>query len=246
LPAIGKAIKPRPRIANGGTAAPRGVAVGPARSFGGGPQRFKPKGQSPNTEYLKSQRQGGGAPTPGSTPASTPLPWDGAYEGAAGNANLRYQNSLTALGAQRSALQQDYGLDPGFNDLKANPYSRAAALEQAYRRNQRGSGTSLAAAGQLYSGASQNAETYNREHNAQDRDALEKVYRAALQDLTNQEVEAGDRRNAELSEAGWRRVEGASSAPLEPAPVPGGKTKPKKAKAGISNNKSLGKKKRKR
>lgn len=211
MPALAKAIKAKPRVANGGTTAPRsaagGIGVYNNRNLSG----VAGLGQAKKVPVSQAAIPGAAAP-----PAATPTPWDSAYEQSTAGAQNRYVDTINNLGVKKLATEQEYGVDPGYNDYKANPYSRAAALEDAYQRSQRASANSLASSGQGYSGASQNAETYNREHDAQERDALEKAYRSALQQYGNEEAEAGDRKNEEDSAASWKRIENASGAELEP------------------------------
>jgi len=113
-------------------------------------------------------------------------------------------------------------LEPGFNDYNANPYSRASLLEKSYQRANRAAGTSLASAGQLYSGSSQNAETYNREHSAQERSSLEGLYRQALQQNMDEGTAAFNQRQDEVNAALWKSIENASRAELEPEESPAG------------------------
>lgn len=61
---------------------------------------------------------------------------------------------------QQGNLDQDYGFGAGG---AANPYSRAALLQESFRRSQRGTTNSYASQGQLYSGA------YNRMQNENQR-----------------------------------------------------------------------------
>lgn len=226
---MAKAIATKPRAANGGIAAPKSAAKGPTSGLGGnkayptGPnfgQAFK----NLQTGYQgKPQTPAPAAAAPAATPAPyTGTPWDSAEQLSVAGANAKYNNALLNSGYKKTAYEQEYGLDPGFNDYKANPYSRAALLEKTYQRSQRASGNSLAAGGQLYSGASQNAETYNREHNSQERNALESTYRKALQGVNEEEAGALNTREEEKAAAKWKAVEAASNAELEPDASPAG------------------------
>lgn len=238
------AVAPR-QPSSGGVAAPPRTANSNSTGIGANrpaPGSGRGVGNNRPAPAVKSQP---GASTPG---PYKPTPWDAQYESSVSNSNTKYNNALISLGLKKTALQQDYGIDPGFNDYKANPYSRAALLEQSYRRANRASANSLASAGQLYSGASQNAESYNREDNARSRDELERLYRSALQQNSDEVLAAGDQRSGEISDAGWKRVEAAQNAPLEPVAPPTAQSAKTKGgvKYGISNNKSLGKKKGKK
>jgi hypothetical protein len=149
------------------------------------------------------------------------MPWDSAYEASASAARAKYQNALAALGYNRTSLQQDYGLDAGFNDYKANPYSRAAELQNSYERANRASQTSMGAAGHLYSGSTQNQLTYNAVSKDRGYNDLRTAYQNALQEIRNKELGAGDEMNEALANAMWQRVEAAQSQPLDPTVVAG-------------------------
>ena len=205
MPRLARAVqtKPRTALASRTAARPAGPAVGPAR-----PAVAKPRPAM--------------TPAPGAvSPASTPMPWDSAYETNVSAARAKYNNALAALGYNRQAVQQDYGLDAGFNDYKANPYSRAALLEGTFQKANRASQTSLGEAGQLYSGALQNQLGYNRSAHDQDMNSLRSAYQNALQEIRNKELASADDLGEAIGEAGWRRVEAAEREPLDPSSVAG-------------------------
>lgn len=104
----------------------------------------------------------------------------------------------------------------------------------------------MAAAGQLYAGATSNALDSNRQFDAQERDSLEKSYRNKLQELSDEEAAAKANEAGELDEAGWKRLEQAGQAPLDSSTAPeAGKKKasPKKTviREAVANARSLGK-----
>jgi hypothetical protein len=94
---------------------------------------------------------------------------DAAYLGQVAANNRPYETGLAQLPGNLQALGSQYGYsysqDPS-NPLSvsvggvdtSNPYSRAALLQRSYDNTKRGNTTSLAARGQLYSGALQNAQ----------------------------------------------------------------------------------------
>lgn len=208
-----------PRSTNGGISAPKSAAKGPNISQNKAYPPYwgenKPWGEAAQKttgmDEIYTKPPASSAATPS---AATPRPWDAAYLSSENTANTKYNNSILGLDAKKLGVEQDYGLDAGFNDYKANPYSRAALLEQTYQRANRAAGNSLAAAGQLYSGASQNAETYNREHNGQERNALESLYRQSLQQNSDERTAALNEREAEKNAALWKSIELASNADL--------------------------------
>lgn len=99
---------------------------------------------------------------PGFTPAppppavAQPQPVDTAFEQAklTANRNVALSNSETAY--QTGNLNFDYGYNPDGTINTANPYSRAALYQLQYENQARGTTNSLAAQGQLYSGALEN------------------------------------------------------------------------------------------
>lgn len=226
---MAKVAVTQPRAANGGVTAPKTAAKGPTTGIGNNTSinpahpNYVPAVPKPQPSPAIS------APPPG-VPYSA-APWDSAEQLSDAGADAKYNNALLNAGYKKTAYETEYGLDPGFNDFKANPYSRAALLEQSFQRANRASGNSLAASGQLYSGASQNAETYNREHDAQERNALEGTYRKALQGVNEEEAGALSTREEEKAAAKWKAVEAAGAAELEPTTAPG-KTNPYAEQAG--------------
>jgi len=215
-----KAIQPRSM--NGGITAPKSAAKGPTIGLGNN-NTINPN--HPN--YVprpapKPTQMPAAAPAPASPKPYSSAPWDAAEQLSDAGADAKYNNALLNARYKKTAYGQEYGLDPGYNDYKANPYSRAALLEQTFQRANRASGNSLAAGGQLYSGASQNAETYNREHKGQETNALEGSYRKSLQGVNEEEAGALTNREEEKANAKWKAIEAASAAELEPDTAPGG------------------------
>lgn len=80
----------------------------------------------------------------------------------------------------RGRVENDYGLGAD----ASNPYSRAKLLEQSYQQNQRGTDSSYANAGQLYSGAYQSAKNYDARNYAIGQDRLQREYQGAKDQIT--------------------------------------------------------------
>lgn len=74
-----------------------------------------------------------------------------------GNAQYTYLTGDPATGTT-GRLGQEYGFDATGNIDPNNPYSRAALLQESYKRARTGNTNSYAASGHLYSGALQNAQ----------------------------------------------------------------------------------------
>jgi hypothetical protein len=135
-----------------------------------------------------------GSPEPDATPA---VP-DQAYIGQTAANQLGYANVLNQLPGllNRASAEYGYKVDytPGSGDVNdpggqgsysiggvdpSNPNSRAALLQRSYENQQRGNTNSLAARGQLYSGALQNAQ----DTSAHDYQANEAGNQRSFQDL---------------------------------------------------------------
>lgn len=245
--AIAQAVKAQPRVATGGTSAPKAAA--------GGPGVFNRHPARPGASLGQNQPLAPKPPTAGTALAAppspyTPTPWDSQYELSSAAARQKYANTVGGLGLQKTATEQDFGISPGYNDYQANPWSRMALLEQQYQKANRGTTNSMAAAGQLYAGATSNALDSNRQFDAQERDSLEKTYRNKLQELSDQEAAAKANEGAELNEAGWKRLEAAERAPLDSSTAPEAAAtrssgSRKVVREAVSNARSLGRGRRK-
>jgi hypothetical protein len=163
----------------------------------------------------------GGAAKP---PAPAGLPVDPFYDAAVGGANRNFAAELAQAQYQRGQLGQAYGLgvDPTGNVFEdvSNPYSRAATLQQLYDQSKRGSSTSMAAQGQLYSGAFQNAQNDLAQSHGRSRDAMIREFMAARDALTGRELGAGNARQDALAQAGSDAVMRAVANRPDPLSVP--------------------------
>lgn len=86
-----------------------------------------------------------------------PLPWDNIAEGQVATAQKTAADTRTQIAANRALGLREFGLDPGYNDPKANPYSQAAILQHNHESNARG--INVTAGQALYSGQTGNAQT---------------------------------------------------------------------------------------
>lgn len=112
--------------------------------------------------------------------AATALPPDPMFlaQQAAAQRTLALGNAWDTYA--RGRIENEYGLG---SDV-SNPYSRARLLEQDYQTGQRGTALDYANAGQLYSGASQNATDYNANKYSQNYDALKRSYQSQKDAIT--------------------------------------------------------------
>lgn len=166
------------------------------------------------------------APTAAPPPAVAPqgLPVDPFYDAAAGNANRNLSTTLAGLQYQRGQLGSTYGFgtDASGNvfDDPSNPYSRAAVMKKSYDDRKLGTTTSMAAQGQLYSGALQNAQNENARQNDMGRDSLIRQFMAAQQQIRQGELQAQGTYQDQLGQAGSDRLLRALAARPDPASVP--------------------------
>jgi hypothetical protein len=126
-------------------------------------------------------------------PAAAP-PFDPAYESGTAAAQAQYGNTLAGIQYQEGRARQQYGFDD-----PSNPFNLAAMLQRNYQQGQRGTSTSMAARGQLYSGALQrNLDEgtfgYNRSY-----DALRRQYDDLMQGYQFQRTQADVDREAAVA-----------------------------------------------
>lgn len=167
------------------------------------------------------------APTPaGPAPQAGPqaLPVDPLYDAAAGSANRGLSTTLAGLQYQRGQLGSTYGLGQDasgnvFDDV-SNPYSRAAVMKKTYDDRKLGTTTGMAAQGQLYSGALQNAQNENARQNDMGRDSLIRQFMAAQQQIRQGELQAQGTYQDQLGQAGSERLMRALAMRPDPATVP--------------------------
>lgn len=196
----------------------------PVRRTGVGPG--KPVGNGATT--------GTSNPITGATSpySPAPTPWNSAAEQIVAGARRNYLNSQSNFDLAEQEAKADYGLDQGFNDYKANPYSRAALLEQSYRDANRG--TVNTSGLRLYSGSTSNALAGNRSTRDLSYNNLANTYREALGEITKGRTEAAERRAEEEREAEWKRIMAAEESEPDAEAAPPGpanaKKKPKSSK----------------
>ena len=122
-----------------------------------------------------------------------------------GTAQDRLNQTNIGLDDQERQLGVSYGLGKYGGSFANNPYSRAALLQRSYDQNQRRTINSMAAAGQLYSGATQGSANFNRFNYGQSSDALQKDYGARTGQIGVQRQSAQDQfgrtREAAMSQA---------------------------------------------
>jgi hypothetical protein len=129
----------------------------------------------------------------------TALPWDNIAEGQVATAQKTGIDTKTQIAANRALGLSEFGLDPGYDDPKANPYSQAAILQHNHESNARG--INVTAGQALYSGQTGNAQTIEQGRTNQ-----------AHQGLVNEENQAKARWLGEEKAAEHREEEEINSA----------------------------------
>jgi hypothetical protein len=167
-----------------------------------------------------------GRPTPKPKPKPKPIPTppqqnkpprspykDEQYFRTISGEDRNRQSTLNNLIAQEGQAKIGYGFD---TDIATNPYSRAALLQKNYDTAQKGTMNSMAAGGQLYSGAHNNARAGNRSNYDANYDSLRKGYDAELARIRDGRQEADDAFRMATEAAGRSAVDRAA----KPRPGP--------------------------
>lgn len=217
---VAQAIQARRPGRSGGTTAPRSAAKGP-RLGQNHPAHGRIGLGGAKPVAGPGVIAGGGAGGGAAPVAYKPTPWNSKAEEIVNAARRGYLGSQTNFDLAEQEAKQDYGLDQGFNDYKANPYSRAALLEQSYQNANRG--TMNSAGLQLYSGSTSNALGSNRSTLDLNRNNLANSYREALGEITAGRTKAAEEKAEKERQAEWERIEAAEAQePEGEASPPGG------------------------
>jgi hypothetical protein len=156
------------------------------RRYGSAPRRSAPAPPAPAAPAAPAD------PAAPQQPASpTALPSDATYQARVGHIQTSLGNTQADLAADENRLRVRFGIDDA-----SDPFSRARQLEEQYSNQRRGTLNSMAAAGQLYSGALQNAQNYNRRNFEVSQHAMRQEYDDLMADLIRR------RRDAALSAQG--------------------------------------------
>jgi hypothetical protein len=160
-----------------------GITVNPQR--GTARTARPPKPRSPAVRDVGTPQYGAAQPSTPVAPATPPVgtvygqpqpqPFDTTYENQTALNRRNLDQTGVDLDQQQSGLRRAYGFDDA-----SDPFSRMALLRQAYENRARGAGNAMAARGQLYSGAYQNAQDQTALGFEQDTDATRKAYNEAL------------------------------------------------------------------
>jgi hypothetical protein len=169
------------------------------------------------------------APTAAPTAPSAPkfdinnLPVDPVFDQSVGALGRTRDDTIAGLEGQKTSTLADYGYSATYNPDGSvasltvdpnNPFSRAAQLKKSYDQAKTGTGNSLAAQGQLYSGALANAQNANDTGYSQGQNTLEKSLGSILAGIIGGERTARSDFETGKGTAFGDRVTRAGSNPL--------------------------------
>ena len=131
--------------------------------------------------------QGHGTPGTPQAPSGPQMPaptYDSSFWNEVAGNEAYYQTGMAGIGLSRSRLGFDTGFGANGQVDLSNPYSQAMMLQRSWEQGQRGTQNSMAAAGQLYSGARKNAITEGNFQYERNRSNLQTSAQRGYEDLT--------------------------------------------------------------
>lgn len=194
----------------------------------------KPRVMSPTEE--EARRKPPGTPSALGAGNGTALPWDSAAEGKTANASLQFKGTAEQIAANKDIGLREFGLDPGYNDWKNNPYSQAAILQHNHESNE--AGLKVTAGQALYSGQTGNAQGIEAGRRNQAFVGLGNEEARAKSRWTGEEQEAAARLRQEQQEAQEDAIKRALEAEQPDVPLPGGGGTPNQQGGGKVKKKS--------
>lgn len=157
-------------------------------------------------QYLQGQKH---APDP-------TLPFDAQYESTVAGLNRDRDVAAGQAGYQQQRIQSAYG----FDNPAANPYSRAAMLQRSFNQNNAQTMNSMAARGQLYSGATQTQMDTNVRDFGQAWDTARTDYEDQLRGISDDMLGAANDYTSGLAKAEADRLARALEIDVDPAEAP--------------------------
>lgn len=139
---------------------------------------------------------GGGVAAAPAAPAYSVsnLPPDASYDAALAQLQRQRDQNLAGIAGARFRGLNDYGFTEGPGGAIAydpnNPFSKAALLKKSFDTNRRATGQNMAAGGQLYAGAFQNAQDLVNRNQLQAEDAQSKALIGFLAQNTQQQAQS--------------------------------------------------------
>ena len=123
------------------------------------------------------------APPPIAAPPVQPQ--DPVSEAKKSNLTRSYNDTSAAIDYDEGRVKREYGFDDA-----SNPFSRARLLQQSFENRQRATTNTLAARGQLYSGALVNQKAIDQRGYDTSYDQLRTGYQDALQSILQRRTQA--------------------------------------------------------
>jgi hypothetical protein len=153
-----------------------------------------------------------GAGPYGGPPSATQLPWNASSETQQGFANRNYNDEMASLNQQDFAVRSDFGFDQEFAN---NPLTRANLLKKSYDQARTGAVNSMAARGQLYSGATSNQLSYADADYNESRDSEMKQYQGLRNEIAQSKLGAARTRDESIAAAHAEALEAALGQELD-------------------------------
>jgi hypothetical protein len=153
-----------------------------------------------------------GAGPYGGPPSAKQLPWNASTETQIGFANRNYNDEMAQLGQQDFAVRSDFGFDQEFAN---NPLTRANLLKKSYDQARTGAVNSMAARGQLYSGATSNQLSYADSDYNETRDREMKEYQGLRNEISQSKLGAARTRDESIAAAHAEALEAALGQELD-------------------------------
>jgi hypothetical protein len=153
-------------------------------------------------------------------PIAPPLPWDSVAEGQVANAGSQYKATSEQIAANKDIGLREFGLDPGYNDWKNNPYSQAAILQHNHEGNE--AGIKVTAGQALYSGQTGNAQGIEAGRRNRGFNDLSNAEARQKAQWVREEQDAATALKEAKNEAQGGAIDRALKAEPEDVPLPGG------------------------
>ena len=153
------------------------------------------------------------------------MPWDTRYETRVGEINRGRDDSLAGLQNDENRIKQDFGFDD-----PSNPFNRLKMMERMYQQSKTGTTNSMAAQGQLYSGALERQQDDLSFRESGDRDSLRRNYDDLLGGIQARRLGLTTGADEDVSNADYDRILAAMENRPDPSTLPGPAVAPKPAK----------------
>lgn len=155
------------------------------------------------------------ASLPGAKPPPAAPPIDPIYDAQVGTANRRRDDALAFLDQDERTAIRTFGLDD-----TSDPFSRARMLQRSYEQRRLGNTNSMAARGQLYSGALQNQQNETEFQRLRGVDSLRKEQDDILARIRQRRAGVNAGHEEDIIAAGSDRIGRAIQSPPDASELP--------------------------